>query len=143
MLRENPDGRSTFLPPSEKEVAGRTGTSGLQAWDCDRCARSGEGRPSGGLKWPRGASLVESGSQTVRAYAWAQAACRLHHEVTPRNPHCPKLTWAKVGETRRSHAAGTSYGQIEARYGISRQRAIAIVKGPAWKVSAADHEVFE
>jgi hypothetical protein len=52
----------------------------------------------------------------------------------PIRPQATKLTWSKVQAIRRSHAAGTSYGQIEARYGISRQWAIAIVKGRAWKV---------
>ncbi len=38
---------------------------------------------------------------------------------------------------------GASYGQIEARYGIRCQWAIAIVKGRTWKVGAADHDVLK
>ena len=61
----------------------------------------------------------------------------------PIRPQATKLTWAKVREIRRLHAAGASYGQIETRYDISHQWAIAVVKGRAWKVAAADHDVLE
>ena len=60
----------------------------------------------------------------------------------PIRPQATKVTWAKVQEIRRMHAAG-GIVRIEARYGISRHWAIAIVKGRAWKVDPADHDVFE
>jgi hypothetical protein len=44
-----------------------------------------------------------------------------------------ELDLTKVPEIRRPRASGLSYSKLESRFGISRQWAIAIVKGRAWQ----------